>query len=172
MTAVWLDAVSVLAGLGRADDGHVSVFGMSMGARFGLSAALGPRLQCAVLGKFGVRHAAPLHPGLLAPGLIAAAAHAVSAPVLYHVQWDDEIFRDGQFELFDALASADKQLPPGRARTSRRIPMTRRRGRASSRAYITADFARRRDTRSSRQHASLVPLRLLLATSWTSACRL
>ena len=40
-----------------------------------------------------------------------AAAQAVSAPVLYHVQWNDEIFpRDGQFELFDALGSADKQL--------------------------------------------------------------
>ena len=85
-----------------------------MGARFGLptAAALGPRLQCAVLGKFGLREAAPLHPGLRAPGLIAAAAQAVlPAPLLYHVQWDDEIFpRDGQFELFDALASADKQL--------------------------------------------------------------
>jgi hypothetical protein len=31
--------------------------------------------------------------------------------VLYHVQWDDAIFpRDGQFELFDALASTDKRL--------------------------------------------------------------
>jgi fermentation-respiration switch protein FrsA (DUF1100 family) len=51
------------------------------------------------------------HPGLRAPSLMAAAARAVSAPVLYHVQWDDEIFpRDGQFELFDALASPDKRL--------------------------------------------------------------
>jgi len=84
-----------------------------MGARFGLpaAAALGPRLQCAVLGKFGIRQATPLHPGLRAPSLMATAAQAVSAPVLYRVQWDDEIFpRDGQFELFDALASADKQL--------------------------------------------------------------
>jgi fermentation-respiration switch protein FrsA (DUF1100 family) len=52
---------------------------------------------------------------------MTAAAHAVSAPLLYHVQWDDEIFpRDGQFELFDALASADKQLtarPGPHART-------------------------------------------------------
>jgi dienelactone hydrolase len=113
ITADWLEAVSALAGLGLADAAHVSVFGMSMGARFGLpaAAALGPRLQCAVLGKFGIRQAAPLHPGLRAPGLMAAAARAVSAPLLYHVQWDDEIFpRDGQFELFDALASADKQL--------------------------------------------------------------
>jgi dienelactone hydrolase len=113
MTADWLEAVSVLADLGLADIAHVSVFGMSMGARFGLptAAALGPRLQCAVLGKFGICQAGSLHPGLCAPGLITTAARAISAPVLYHVQWDDEIFpRDGQFDVFDALASADKQL--------------------------------------------------------------
>jgi dienelactone hydrolase len=113
MTADWLGAVSALARLGLADPAHVSVFGMSMGTRFGLpvAAALGPRLQCAVLGKFGMRQVAPLHPGLHAPALIATAAHGVCAPVLYHVQWDDEIFpRDGQFELFDALASGNKQL--------------------------------------------------------------
>jgi dipeptidyl aminopeptidase/acylaminoacyl peptidase len=59
MTADWLEAVSALAGLGLADAAHVSVFGMSMGARFGLpaAAALGPRLQRAVLGKFGIRQA-------------------------------------------------------------------------------------------------------------------
>jgi dienelactone hydrolase len=113
MTADWLESVCVLAGLGLADAAHVSVFGMSMGARFGLpaAAALGSRLQCAVLGKFGMRQAGPLHPGLCAPGLMATAARAIFAPVLYHVQQDDEIFpRDGQFELFDALASPDKQL--------------------------------------------------------------
>lgn len=113
MTADWLEAVSALAGLGFADNAHVSVFGMSMGARFGLpvAAALGPRLQCAVFGKFGIRQAGPLHPGLCSPGLMVTAAHAVTAPVLYNVQWDDAIFpRDGQFELFDALASANKRL--------------------------------------------------------------
>src|SRR5580693_10601846 len=107
MTADWLEAVSALADLGLADDAHVSVFGMSMGTRFGLpaAAALGPRLQCAVLGKFGIRQAGPLHPGLCAPGLILAAARVITAPVLYHVQQDDAIFpRDGQLELFDALA--------------------------------------------------------------------
>lgn len=113
MTADWLETISALAGLGLAEHEHVSVFGMSMGARFGLpvAAALGPRLRCAVLGKFGIRQARPLHPGLCAPDLMVAAAHAVTAPVLYHVQWDDAIFpRDGQFELFDALASAGKRL--------------------------------------------------------------
>jgi dienelactone hydrolase len=113
MTADWLEAISALTILGLADAARVSVFGMSMGARFGLpaAAALGQRLQCAVLGKFGIRQTEPLHPRIRAPGLINAAAHALSAPVLWHVQWNDELFpRDGQFELFDALGSADKQL--------------------------------------------------------------
>ncbi len=113
MTADWLDAVSALAREGLADAARVSVFGLSMGARFGLpaAAALGPRLRCAVLGKFGIRQREPLHPGLGAPGFTIAAARAVAAPVLCHVQWDDEIFpRAGQFELFEALGSADKQL--------------------------------------------------------------
>ncbi|MGH3211466.1 MAG: dienelactone hydrolase family protein [Trebonia sp.] len=88
MTADWLEAVSALAGLGLADDTRVSVCGMSMGARFGLpvAAALGSRLRCVVLGKFGIRQALPLHPGLCAPGLMVAAARAVTAPALYHVQ--------------------------------------------------------------------------------------
>jgi dienelactone hydrolase len=41
MTADWLDAVSALASQGLADAARVSVFGMSMGARFGLFDALG-----------------------------------------------------------------------------------------------------------------------------------
>jgi dienelactone hydrolase len=113
MTGDWLAAVSALTALGIVDDANVSVFGMSMGARFGLpvATALGSRLRCAVIGKFGIRQSDLLHPGLCVPGLMTAAARAVSAPVLYHVQWDDAIFpRAGQFELFDALASADKRL--------------------------------------------------------------
>jgi dienelactone hydrolase len=113
MTADWLEAVCSLARLGFADGARVSVFGMSMGARFGLpvAAALGARLRCAVLGKFGIREAGPLHPALCSPGVTLAAARAVTAPVLYHVQWDDAVFpRDGQFDLFDALGSADKRL--------------------------------------------------------------
>jgi dienelactone hydrolase len=112
MTADWLEAVSVLAGLGLADDAHVSICGMSMGARFGLptAAPLGMRLQCLVLGKFGIREA-ELHPGLCAPSLTVAAARAISAPALYYVKWDDRIFpREGQFELFESLSSEDKRL--------------------------------------------------------------
>lgn len=57
-----------------------------------------------MLGKSDTRQGALLHPALCAPSLMAAAARAVPVPVLYHVQWDE------QFELFDALASADKYL--------------------------------------------------------------
>jgi dienelactone hydrolase len=123
MTEDWLETVSALAGQGFADEANISVFGMSMGARFGLpaAAALGSRLRCAVFGKFGIRQAPPLHAGLCAPGLIVEAARGISAPVLYHVQWDDELFpRDGQFQLFGALAATDKRLiarPGPHART-------------------------------------------------------
>jgi pimeloyl-ACP methyl ester carboxylesterase len=113
MTADWLEVVSVFANLGLVADARVSVFGTSMGARFGLptAAALGGRLQCAVLGKFGLREAAPLHPGLCAPALAMTAARSISAPLLYHVQWDDAIFsREGQFELFGLFSSEDKRL--------------------------------------------------------------
>jgi dienelactone hydrolase len=113
MTEDWLETVSALAAGGLVDGANVSVFGVSMGARFGLpvAAALGSRLRCAVLGKFGIRQTELLHPGLCAPGLMAVAARSVRAPVLYHVQWNDELFpRDGQFELFDVLASVDKHL--------------------------------------------------------------
>jgi dienelactone hydrolase len=113
MTEDWLDVLATLTAEGRADDANVSVFGMSMGARFGLpvAAALGARLRCAVFGKFGIRQAEPLPPGLCTPGPTLKAARAIDVPVLYHVQWADAIFpRDGQFELFDALASTDKRL--------------------------------------------------------------
>jgi dienelactone hydrolase len=113
MSADWLATVSALAAQGLADDTNVGVFAISMGVRFGLpvAAALGSRVRCALFAKFGIRQTGLLHPGLCAPGLMMTAARGVSAPVLHHVQWDDELFpRDGQFELFDALSSADKRL--------------------------------------------------------------
>ncbi len=113
MTKDWLETVNELAAQDLLDDTNVSVFGMSMGTRFGLpvAAALRARLRCAVSGKFGVRQTGEIHPGLCSPELTLTAARAISAPVLFHVQWDDEVFpRDGQFELFGALASEDKCL--------------------------------------------------------------
>lgn len=119
MTDDWRQTVTALAAEDLVDDANVSVFGMSMGARFGLpvAAALGSRLRCAVFGKFGLRQASMMHPALGAPGLTVTAARAICSPVLFQVPWDDEIFpRDGQFELFGELAAAGKRLVarPGR----------------------------------------------------------
>ncbi|MEV6110609.1 dienelactone hydrolase family protein [Streptomyces sp. NPDC051940] len=113
MTDDWLAAIDAVSDAGRADGGRVAYLGLSMGARFGipLAAALGDRLRCAVLGKFGVRLGPALHPGLDAPERVTADARRITAPVLFHIQWDDELFpRAGQLALFDALGSQDKEL--------------------------------------------------------------
>ncbi|HEU4332545.1 MAG TPA: hypothetical protein VFR40_15635 [Lapillicoccus sp.] len=82
--------------------------------------ALGPQLRGAALGKFGLTSIPELRP-LAADDVIRDAARQIAAPVLWHVQWDDEVFpRDGQLELFDLLASPDKVLrarPGGHAVT-------------------------------------------------------
>jgi hypothetical protein len=42
---------------------------------------------------------------------IRSDAARIRAPVLFHVQWQDELFpKDGQLALFDLLRSPDKQL--------------------------------------------------------------
>lgn len=84
-----------------------------MGSRFGLAAAvaLGPGLRCAVFGKFGTQSTPGINPGLHAPLRVLNDAAALAAPVLFHLQWDDEIFpRAGQLQLFDAFASPGKEL--------------------------------------------------------------
>jgi fermentation-respiration switch protein FrsA (DUF1100 family) len=84
-----------------------------MGSRFGipLVATLGDRFRCAVLGKFGLQQAPTLEPRLAAPERVVRDARRIATPVLFHIQWQDELFpRDGQLALFDALGSADKQL--------------------------------------------------------------
>jgi len=84
-----------------------------MGTRYGLplAAALGDRMRCAVFGKFGLWQSTVLPPTLDTTHATGEAVGQISARTLFHVQWDDEVFpRDGQFALFDLLASDDKRL--------------------------------------------------------------
>ena len=111
--ADWVAALDVAGGAGLVDTGRVGYIGLSMGSNFGfpLCALLGPRLSCAVLGKLG-NAVSPGFPSLVtAPEIVIEAARALQAPVLMHMQWDDEIFpRDGQLALFESIGSANKVL--------------------------------------------------------------
>jgi dienelactone hydrolase len=102
-----LDAVSQLDAI---DGDRIAYMGFSMGTRFGLPyvAAASDRLCCAVLGKNGLRQTSGM--ANMAPRFEQDAPN-IEMPILFHVQWDDELFpRDGQFELFDLFGSSDKRL--------------------------------------------------------------
>lgn len=102
-----LDAVQALPEVGTDTCGY---WGLSMGTIFGLPlVAAEERVEAAVLGLMGI--SGPTRERF------AADASAVRCPVLFLLQWEDEIFgRERSLELFDALASTDKRLHahPGR----------------------------------------------------------
>ncbi len=105
-----LDAAQALPEVGSAPAGYI---GLSLGTRSGLPlVAAEGRIEVAVLGLFG-------YSAENGPAAVAEAARAVTIPVLFLVQWDDELFpRDGGLALFDLLASRHKTLHanPGRHR--------------------------------------------------------
>jgi dienelactone hydrolase len=110
MNADWAATLDCLLASGRFDDTRVGYWGLSMGTMLGLPfVASEPRIAAAVLGACG----------LTGPGAALgrfAARHRVDAPnvtcpLLFMVQWDDEIFdRDGALALFDAIGSRDKRM--------------------------------------------------------------
>jgi dienelactone hydrolase len=110
MNADWKATLDELLASGRFDAGRIGYWGLSMGTMLGVPfVASEPRMSAAVLGlcgfkgssavrgRFGERH--------------QADAPKITCPVMFMVQWDDERFdREGVFELFDALGTADKRL--------------------------------------------------------------
>ena len=104
MVADWratLDAIQSPAVLGA---GLVGWWGLSMGTILGLPVvATEPRISVAVLGLMGLT--GPTKDRL------RADAEAVTCPLLFLVQWDDELFaRERAVDLFTAFATTDKRL--------------------------------------------------------------
>jgi dienelactone hydrolase len=93
-----LDALQQLEGIG---EGPVGYWGLSMGTILGLPfVASESRIDAAVLGLMGV-----------APQSPARAARSIEIPILFLVQWDDELApRDHALALFDALGSKNKTM--------------------------------------------------------------
>jgi len=109
----WGATLDALCQLDSINANRVAYIGFSMGTRFGLPyvAAAGGRLRCAVLGKNGMRQASSMTAAAAMAPRFTQDAPKIMVPVLFHVQWDDELFpRDGQFELFDLLGAQDKRL--------------------------------------------------------------
>ena len=110
MNADWTATLDELLASGRFEVERVGYWGLSMGTVLGLPfVASEPRISAAVLGACGLG-------GSTITGAHFVARHRSDAPrltcpILFMVQWDDEIFaREGALELFDLIGSADKRM--------------------------------------------------------------
>lgn len=95
----WRAVLDAVAKIDIVGDGPVGYFGISMGGNIGIRlAAAEPRITAAVFGL------------VRGDGLTEAAA-AITIPVEFLLQWDDEaVPRDSALELFGRFGSADKTL--------------------------------------------------------------
>ena len=113
MVEDWCATLEHLTGLDIIDANRVAYAGFSMGTRFGIPfvAAAGDRLRCAALGKNALETKDPSQVSASAGPRFKRDAPNIQFPVLFHMQWDDELFaRESQCALFDLIASEDKRL--------------------------------------------------------------
>jgi dienelactone hydrolase len=104
MVADWRAVLDALLELPELRTGTVGWWGVSMGTIIGLPVvAAEPRINAAVLGLMGLTGPTRAR--------IERDAPRVRCPVLFLVQWDDEMFhRDDAFALWEALGTADRRL--------------------------------------------------------------
>ena len=100
----WRATIDALQAESDIGVGAVGYWGLSMGTILGLpTVAAERRITVAVLGLMGLTGPTKAR--------IATDAAIISCPVLFLMQWDDELFpRDKVFDLFGALGSSDKRL--------------------------------------------------------------
>jgi dienelactone hydrolase len=97
----WRETLTALKQLPDVGDGPTGYWGLSMGTVIGLPyVASEPRIDSAVLGLMG-----------LAADARGEAARSIGIPVLFLVQWDDELVkRTDALALFDTLGTKDKTM--------------------------------------------------------------
>ena len=113
MVEDWCATLEHLTGMDFIDANRVAYAGFSMGTRFGIPfvAAAGGSLRCAALGKNALETKDPSRVSASAGPRFKRDAPKIRVPVLFHMQWDDELFaRESQCALFDLIASEDKRL--------------------------------------------------------------
>lgn len=104
MVADWRAVLDALCAFREIDSTRIGYYGLSMGTAYGLPLlAAEPRIRAAVIGMWGTSRVNSQR--------LADDARAVRCPTLFSLQWNDELFtREGQFELFDALACERKSM--------------------------------------------------------------
>lgn len=110
MVADWRATLDALGATGEVDAAVAGWWGLSMGTIVGLPVvAAEPRIVVAVLGLMGLTGPTRAR--------IERDAPAVTCPLMFLVQWDDELFPAADaIALWERIASADKRLlaHPGR----------------------------------------------------------
>jgi pimeloyl-ACP methyl ester carboxylesterase len=107
MLGDWRAALDAVQRLDEIGQGPVGYWGLSMGTIFGAPlVAAEPRIRVVVLGLMGI-----FGPTDGYRERIRAAAAAITCPVLFLMQLEDELFtREHYLDLFDRLASTDKRI--------------------------------------------------------------
>ena len=104
MVADWRAVLQALCAFREIDATRIGYYGLSMGTAYGLPLlASEPRIRAAVIGMWGTSRVNSQR--------LVDDARAVRCPTLFSLQWNDELFtHEGQFELFDALATERKSM--------------------------------------------------------------